>query len=142
MSRRYYTLRTPRKPGRVVLGLRRRRSGIRRRRLRGRLVSRLPKRYRDDGTRSQEMMTMPDEQTNILLVGTDRRGRTWRVLDRADGSFAFYYTQGRDERRFVLYDSADIWSDPPRVLLARAERAEQEARRLKSELEEARATGC
>jgi hypothetical protein len=63
-----------------------------------------------------------------LHVAADRAGRTWRVLEREDGSFSVYYTTADSPAHHVLYDSLDAWTDPPRVLLARAEKAEGKAR--------------
>lgn len=74
-----------------------------------------------------------------LHVATDRHGRTWRLLEREDGSFSIYYTQDEKPGHHVLYDSLDKWTDPPRVTLARAERAEQKVRELEREIEELKA---
>ena len=62
-------------------------------------------------------------EKNLLMVGTDRHGRTWLVLDR-DESFRVYYMADGDPSRHVIYDSLDEWKDPPRVLLGRAKEAE------------------
>lgn len=82
---------------------------------------------------------LTDEDTRTLHVATDRAGRTWRLLEREDGSFSVYYSTADDPPRTkrVLWDTADYWSDPPRVLLARAERAEAKARILQRACEEA-----
>ena len=71
---------------------------------------------------------------NALIIGTDRYGRTWRVKDWGD-QFVVYYT-GADGTPHTLYDSRDQWADPPRVLLARAEQAEQRVRALERKIEE------
>lgn len=69
------------------------------------------------------------QESNVLHVGTDRYGRTWRVLDR-DDSFSVYYTTADSPAHHVIYDSLDAWRDPPRVLLGRAEQAERRVREL------------
>jgi hypothetical protein len=65
-----------------------------------------------------------------LHVAVDRSDRTWRVLEREDGTFCVYYSEAGDppETKRIVWDTADIWTDPPRVLLARAEKAEGLAR--------------
>jgi hypothetical protein len=45
-----------------------------------------------------------------------------------------YYLHDGSKDRHVLYDSSDTWRDPPRVLLARAERAEARVRELEREI--------
>lgn len=76
---------------------------------------------------------------NILHVAVDRAGRTWCVLEREDGTFAVYYHPAdTPARRQVIYDAADYWSEPPRILLKRAEDAELRAARLTGELVEAK----
>ena len=79
------------------------------------------------------------DQDRTLHVAVDRHGRTWRMLEREDGSFSIYYTIGTVPAQFVIYDSSDQWTDPPRVLRARAERAEQRLRAAETELAELRA---
>ncbi len=74
---------------------------------------------------------------SILHIGTDRTGRTWRVMDR-DDSFSVYYTNDGDSAHHVIYDSLDEWRDPPRVLLGRAEQAERRVRELERRLNDAR----
>lgn len=80
---------------------------------------------------------MSEDRT--LHVAVDRHDRTWRILEREDGSFSIYYTKDTSPAHFVIYDSLDQWTDPPRVMLARAERAEQRVRALERELKAARA---
>ena len=84
-------------------------------------------------------MDVITETDRVLHVAVDRAGRTWRVLEREDGTLRVYYSNISDpagtER--VIWDTADTWTDPPRVLLARAERAEARARVLRRACEDA-----
>lgn len=81
-------------------------------------------------------MSVEADETRTLHVATDRAGRTWRILEREDDSFSIYYTKADSPAHHVIYDSLDTWSDPPRVVLARAEKAEAKARRLEAALVE------
>lgn len=72
----------------------------------------------------------------ILSIAVDRAGRTWCVLEREDGTFKVYYHAADEpQRTFTLWDTADYWSDPPRVLLQRAEDAELRVARLRGVLQ-------
>lgn len=76
------------------------------------------------------------EEDRMLHVAVDRAGRTWCVLERGDGSFKFYYHLATDpQQTFIIWDTADYWSDPPRVLLKRAEDAEIELARCRAALQ-------
>ena len=66
-----------------------------------------------------------EHDDHILHVAVDRANRTWCVLERGDGTMKVYcYMADNPERTFVVWDTADYWSEPPRVLLKRAEDAE------------------
>lgn len=66
------------------------------------------------------------EEQRILHVATDRDGWAWRMLQREDGSRCLYYSMPCDppSTKRIVWDTADTWTDPPRVLRARAESAE------------------
>lgn len=69
---------------------------------------------------------MTEDDTRTLHVAVDRDNRTWRLLEREDGTLCIYYSTADDppHAKRVVWDTADQWTDPPRVLRARAERAE------------------
>lgn len=76
------------------------------------------------------------ERQNVLIVGVDRYGRTWCVRDWEKQFVVYYILEGKYH---TLYNSQDQFADPPRVLLGRAERAEQKVRELERELAELKA---
>jgi hypothetical protein len=84
-------------------------------------------------------MDVITDTDRVLHVAVDRAGRTWRVLEREDGTLCVYYSEAGDppETKRIVWDTSDIWTDPPRVLLARAERAEARARVLQRACEDA-----
>lgn len=73
-----------------------------------------------------------------LYVAVDRDNRTWRLLEREDGTLCIYYSTADDppHTKRIVWDTSDTWTDPSRVLRARAERAEQRARTLQRACEE------
>lgn len=53
----------------------------------------------------EENKVITEQRT--LHIATDTEGRTWRVLQREDGSLSVYYTRPGGPTHWVVYDTLD-----------------------------------